>query len=141
MTVCVANAQREVRVNLSQMRRLAQSALRRLKIRGSGQFSVTFIDSATMQALNRQFKKHDRPTDVLSFRYDGEPVVGDVLIAPKQAQAYAREHGIAYTQELSRYVVHGILHWQGHEDRTTAEQRAMRAREDNLLSLCGILVK
>ena len=141
MTLRVANTQREVRVNLSQMQRLAKSSLRRLKIAGPGLFSITFIDSATMQALNRRFKKHNRPTDVLCFRYDGEPVVGDVLISPKQAKTYAREHAIPYTEELSRYVVHGILHWQGHEDRTATQQRSMRAREDRLLRQCGILVK
>ncbi len=141
MTVRVANAQHEVRVNLSRMRRLAQSAVRQLKIRGPGIFSITFIDSAAMRTLNRRFKKHDRLTDVLSFRYEGEPVVGDVLISPRQAQAYAREHAIAYTEELSRYVVHGLLHWLGFKDRTLAQQRDMRAREDRVLRNCGILVK
>ena len=139
MTLRVTNAQREVRVNLSRMRRLALCAVRHLKIRPPGVFSITFIDSKHMQALNRQFKKHNRPTDVLSFRYDGEPVVGDVLIAPKQAKAYAKENNIAYTEELSRYVVHGILHWLGFEDRTRAEARAMRLREDVVLRHCGAL--
>ena len=136
MIVSVTNAQREVRVNLSQMRRLAKAAVRRLKIRSSGEFSITFIDSATMRLLNRQFKQHDRPTDVLSFRYEGEPVVGDVIIAPKEAKSYAREHAIAYSVELSRYVVHGILHWLGHEDKTAAQQRTMRRLEDDLLARC-----
>lgn len=139
MKIQVCSAQREVRVNLSQMRKLARSAARRLNMRGPGLFSITFIDSATMRKLNRRFKKHDRLTDVLSFRYDGEPVVGDVLISPRQARAYAQSHGIAYTKELSRYVVHGLLHWQGHDDRTRAEQRAMRTREDRVLRHCGIL--
>ncbi len=141
MTLRVTNAQREVRVNLSRMRRLSGCAVRHLKIRSPGVFSITFIDSKRMQALNRQFKKHDRLTDVLCFRYDGEPVVGDVLIAPKQAKTYAEENNIAYTEELSRYVVHGILHWLGFEDRTRAEARDMRLREEVVLRHCGALTE
>ncbi len=139
MTLRVTNAQREVRVNLSRMRSLALCAVRHLKIRSPGVFSVTFIDSKRMQKLNRQFKKHDRPTDVLSFRYDEEPVVGDVLISPKQAITYAKENNIAYIEELSRYVVHGMLHWLGFEDRTKVQQQAMRKRENRLLRHCGVL--
>ena len=90
-----------------------------------------------MQRLNKRFGGHDRPTDVLCFRYDHEPIIGDILIAPRQAQRYAREHRLPYAQELSRYVVHGLLHWLGHEDRTRTQQRMMRAREDRLLTACG----
>ncbi len=144
MKVCVTNAQREVPVSTMRMRGLARAAVRQLKIRTSGELAITFIDTRHMRSLNRRFKRHDRSTDVLSFRYDGEPaglpkpfrrrqVVGDVLIAPREAQRYARQHGLPYAQELSRYVIHGILHWLGHDDRTPAEQRKMRAMEDQLL--------
>ena len=89
-----------------------------------------------MRRLNRQFLRHDCVTDVLSFRYEGEPVIGDIVIAPSQARAYARRHGVSYVQELSRYIVHGLLHWLGHEDRTPAQQRKMRTLEDQLLTCC-----
>ena len=97
-----------------------------------------------VRTLNKRFMRHDRATDVLSFRYNGSPehaprgrqVAGDILIAPRLAHSYARRHRIPYVQELSRYVVHGLLHWLGHEDRTAAEQRAMRRKEDRLLIAC-----
>ena len=76
---------------------------------------------------------------MLSFRYDGEPIVGDILIAPSVARAYAREHRLAYTEELARYVIHGILHWVGEEDGTRREQARMRQQEDRLLARCGIV--
>ena len=66
-----------------------------------------------------------------------EPIVGEIFIAPALARAYAKSHGIPYEDELSRYVVHGILHWLGHEDRTAVQQRRMRQRENRLLTLCG----
>jgi len=144
MTVLVTNAQHAAPVHVGEMAQFARRAIRRLRIRAKGTLAVTFIDSRRMRQLNKRFMRHDRMTDVLSFRYDdeprsnklerGEPVLGEVLIAPAQARAYARRHGIPYRQELSRYVAHGLLHWLGYEDRTTAQQRTMRALEDRLLN-------
>ena len=139
MLVTVVNAQREAPVDVVRMRLLARRAVRRLRIRARGTFSITFIDSRRIKTLNRRFLQHNRITDVLSFRYDGELVVGEVLIAPRAAQRYAKTHGLSYTEELSRYIVHGLLHWLGHEDRTNAQQRAMRIRENRLLALCSRL--
>src|SRR3989338_8271115 len=140
MTVTLTNAQRTIPVNLPELNRLARRAVRSLRIRQRGAMEITFIDERRIRRLNRQFLSHDRPTDVLSFRYDAdalpERVVGEILIAPQQARRYARAHGLSYREELSRYVVHGLLHWLGHEDRTPAEQQQMRLRENRLLSRC-----
>ena len=139
MRVRVVNAQRQAPVSLLRMRRLARAALRHLHIRTGGELSITFVDTRRMRARNRRFTRHDRSTDVLSFRYDGEPVVGELLIVPREAQRYAQAHGLPYAQELSRYVVHGLLHWMGHDDRTAPQQRDMRRREDRLLRRCGVI--
>jgi probable rRNA maturation factor len=133
MTVTVANTQRESPVNTTRMGRLARAAVKRLRIRAPGTLTVTFIGSHRMRALNKRFCRHDAVTDVLSFRYDGEPVVGEILVAPRVARTYARRHGIDYEAELSRYVVHGLLHWAGEEDATAKQQRRMRTLEDKLL--------
>lgn len=133
MTVSVRNEQRDAPVSVARMRRLARGAVRRLQIRARGTLAITFIDTRRMRALNRRFLRHDRTTDVLSFRYRGEPIVGDIVISPAAARAYARANRLRYADELSRYVVHGLLHWVGHQDHTPAQQRKMRAMEDHLL--------
>ena len=136
MVIRVANAQRVAPVNIRQITRLARCAIRALRIRTAGQLAITCIDARRMRVLNRRFKRHDRSTDVLSFRYDGERVIGEILIVPSEARRFARRARIPYTQELSRYVVHGLLHWLGDEDATRAQQARMRAREDQLLAQC-----
>ena len=147
MIVSVSNAQREAAVDRRRVAHLVRAAARRLAIRVSGTMSVTFITSRRMRQLNKRFLRHDRPTDVLSFRYEresahvrlplaGRQVVGEIVIAPREAKTYARQHGIPYEEELARYVVHGLLHWLGHEDATVAQQRKMRAMEDRLLVGC-----
>ena len=136
-TVSVVNAQRRLPVSTSHIVRFAEQAIQHLRIQAAGAFTITLIDAQEMQRLNRRFCHHDRATDVLSFRYDGEPIVGEILIAPAAARAYANAHGLRYRDELARYVIHGLLHWLGHDDRTATQQRKMRALEDQLLAHCN----
>ena len=137
MTIDIVNAQRQTPIELGRLRTVARCAAKRLNLRAPGRLSITLLSAQRMRRLNRRYTRHDRPTDVLSFRYEGEPVAGDILIAPALARAYASAHGIPYRQELARYLVHGLLHWRGYEDRTQAQQRKMRQMEDRLLSGCG----
>jgi len=163
----LTNAQRAHPVPLARLRRVARCAAGRLGIRAAGEIAVTFIDSTRMRALNKRFLRHDRTTDVLSFRYNGAPgrlparlsaaptaqagraqagpsgsslahgpVIGELLIDPGMARRYAAAHDVPYPTELARYVIHGLLHWLGHEDRTPLQQRKMRKLEDRLLARC-----
>ena len=136
MTLQVVNRQRDAAISLTWLTRLARRAARHLKIRGQGVLVVAFIDQRTMRALNRRFLRHAGLTDVLSFRYDNEPVIGEVLVSPAFARRYATAHGLAYRDELARYVVHGLLHWVGYNDRTQRQRRHMRELEDQLLLEC-----
>ena len=151
MTIQVTNAQREVTVDPSRMARFARCAVRRLRIRTPGILAITCLATRPMRLLNKRFCHHDRPTDVLSFRYDGtgkrlpprmrgKRVVGEIFISPRLAQDYATRHRISYAEELGRYILHGLLHWLGYDDQTGAQQRIMRLKEDRLLASCGLLL-
>ena len=129
---------------LAWLTRLAGCAIGHLNIRQPGALAITFIASQTMRQLNHRFTRHSGLTDVLSFHYPQEPipplagqVVGEILIAPAAARRYAKQQQLAYRDELARYVIHGLLHWMGHEDATPAQQRTMRAMEDRLLACCA----
>jgi len=137
MVVSVRNEQRAAPVNVARIARLARCAVRRLTIRAEGTLAITFIDPRRMRALNRRFLAHDRTTDVLSFRYEGELIVGDILVSPATARRYASAHGLPYQEELARYVVHGLLHWVGYHDATAKDRRRIRRLEDRLLSHCA----
>ena len=132
-TITLANRQRRDPVPVAWLQRLARSAVRRLRIRARGTFSIVFVEAAQMRRLNARFTGHRGLTDVLSFRFDGEPVIGEIIVAPAAARRYARAHAVSYREELARYVVHGLLHWTGEEDRTAAQQRRMRRLEDRVL--------
>jgi len=134
--VTLANCQRDARVPVAWLRRVTDRAVRQLRIRGPGVMAISLIDRHAMTRLNRRLLGHHGLTDVLSFRYDGEAIIGEVLVSPAFARRYAEEHGLVFREELARYVVHGLLHWLGHDDHTTAEQRRMRRMEDAVLRPC-----
>lgn len=85
--------------------------------RRSADVSVTFLGPARMRALNREWKGHDYPTDVLSFALHppDASLTGDVYICPAVARAQARALRIREREELVRLVIHGTLHVLGHD--------------------------
>lgn len=97
------------------VRRVVEAVLK--AERREGLVSVTFLGRDSMRRLNAAHKRHDHPTDVLTFALDGPPgqVIGDVYICPWVARREARTRGIPLRQELIRLVVHGTLHALGRE--------------------------
>lgn len=90
-----------------------------------------------MRTLNRRWKRHDRPTDVITFALNaGDRVVtGDVYICPDVARREARRRGLTVTEELSRLVIHGTLHLVGwdHPDGESRERSPMWRRQEHYL--------
>ena len=95
--------------------------------------SVTFLDDAAMQALNRTYRAKDAPTDVLSFpetfaaqpapgvdrRNEREVVtedvtLGDVIISCATVERYAIMDGVPFVQALLFVIAHGVLHLLGY---------------------------
>lgn len=94
-------------------KKLVEKMLKREKIAGG--IDVTLVNDKKMRALNRRFRKKDRPTDVLSFSYGEKGVLGDVIISRDTTRRNARRYGISYRDELRRLVIHGVLHVLGYD--------------------------
>ncbi len=99
------------------VRRVARGVLAGERRRGHVSLSVTFLGAAAMRRLNREYKGHDRPTDVLAFALPGPDggLAGDIYICREVAAREARAHGIRPREELVRLVIHGLLHVLGHD--------------------------
>jgi probable rRNA maturation factor len=98
------------------------------------------VSSRVIASMNRRHLGHEGATDVLSFPLlspaAGEPLAGDVYIAPDVARANAREHAVPVREELARLVVHGTLHVLGHDHPETSRRTAspMWRRQELLLA-------
>jgi len=80
-----------------------------------GKVDVSLVDDDEIKKLNRKFRKKDRPTDVLAFSYDGDKLLGDVIISRETARRNARRFGVPLGSEMKRLVVHGVLHVLGYD--------------------------
>jgi probable rRNA maturation factor len=129
-------------VDVEHWRRLATDVLVHEGV-GAMEVSVAFVDAATIAALKRDHLDGDgAPTDVLAFPIDdvrGEPgddaprLLGDVVICPAVAASQAADHAGRVDDELALLLVHGLLHLLGMDHAEQDEQRAMQARERDLL--------
>jgi probable rRNA maturation factor len=110
--------------------------------RARASISIALVDNAAIHAVNRTHLGHDWPTDVISFPLNDpdDPVLsGELVVSVEMACASARELGVEPLDELSLYVVHGLLHLCGYDDLTDADRRLMRERETELLTRAGLI--
>ena len=128
--ILIADLQDSVRIPLPKVKRLATKVLAAEKLKGA--LSIAFVDRATMRRINKQFLKHDFDTDVLAFPLDGK-LVGELVISTDYAIKEAKARRIPVMEEVSRYVVHGILHLAGYDDHTRAAKSKMWKRQESYL--------
>jgi probable rRNA maturation factor len=100
-----------------------------------GDISVVLTGHEVVLDLNRRFLEHDYHTDVLSFPLSDDPgiVEGEVYVDVETARERHVEFGASFESEVLRYVIHGVLHLCGHDDRTEDGKRAMAVLEDRYL--------
>ncbi|HEU4333970.1 MAG TPA: rRNA maturation RNase YbeY [Candidatus Eisenbacteria bacterium] len=129
-TLFLADLQSRLALPERRLKSLARSVLAGEKLKGG--LSIAFVDRATMRRINRQFLKHDFDTDVLAFPLDG-PLIGEIVISTDYAAKEAKRRKIPVIEEVSRYVVHGILHLAGYDDHARAAKSKMWKRQEAYL--------
>ncbi len=75
------------------------------------ELSIALIGQKRIKELNKKYRKKNRPTDVLSFKFDD---FGEVVICPEEVGENAKKYRSSFKQELARVLSHGILHILGH---------------------------
>ena len=115
-------------------------------------FSVTFVTDDEIQELNREYREIDAPTDILTFRLDDAPSfpisfdeedmdflnneeMGDIFISLDTMRRNAEEFGVGEEEELSRLLLHGILHLRGLDHKTNDfEKEEMLKEQEEVLT-------
>lgn len=124
-------------VSAAVIRRRAEKMLRHLRL-DAVELSVALVDDAAIQELNRDYRKKNKPTDVLAFPLQ-DPVparptglLGDVILSIETARRQAKKHRRTLLAELTMLLGHGLLHLLGYDHQTDAEEREMTARTRDL---------
>jgi probable rRNA maturation factor len=134
------NVQRTVPVNVGDLEEFAKGAVRlcirnrrkkRTELMRLGEIFVWLISDRRMSRLHRQFLDQTGPTDVMTFQH------GEIFISAEMAKRQARVFGNSLMRELQVYIVHGLLHLHGFDDRTPAGARKMKRAQEKILRDCS----
>lgn len=95
--------------------------------------NIVICSDETVRKLNHDYRKLDKVTDVLSFEWHEDYLLGEIYIARDQVKRQAPKFGNSFYQELKRMIVHGLLHLSGYDHHKAAERTVMRRRESEIL--------
>jgi probable rRNA maturation factor len=124
---------------------IARTAAGLLKLENV-QITVIITNDSYIKAINKQYRKKNSPTDVLSFSNRDRPFppvsvaceeMGDIYISIERAASQAEEYRTAFIDEVRRLLVHGILHLAGYDHERSKEDEAAMARKEE--ELCGAI--
>ena len=122
--------------------------------------SVVLTDNREIQALNREYRGIDAPTDVLSFpmlEFDtpsdfsqveahvedcfnpetGELILGDIILSVDKIREQAESYGHSQERELAFLIAHSMLHLCGYDHMEDEERKEMEAKQEKILELGG----
>lgn len=109
-----------------------------------GEVSVVLTDDEAIRQLNRDWRRIDKPTNVLSFpaatpaHGAPEPLLGDIVIAYETVARESAEEHKPFLHHLAHLAVHGFLHLMGYDHQTDSQAAAMEGLERDILADLGI---
>ena len=134
----ISNRQHTRCVKIGPLRRLAKALLVEYPLKNGFDLSVCLVNASEIASLNESFLHHKGPTDVITFDYsetgaaDGG-IFGEIFICIDQTVSQARRFRTTWQSEMVRYIVHGLLHLCGYDDRSARSRREMKLAEDRLV--------
>lgn len=100
-----------------------------------GDISFTFCTDEELHKINLQYLEHDTYTDIISFDYSvGKILQGEIFISVDRVEENSKEFNVAFVTELSRVIIHGVLHYCGYKDKSEDDTAIMRKMEDYYMS-------
>lgn len=118
--------------------------------------SVTLTNPENIKKLNKEYRKIDKTTDVLSFpmfekeeidkmvksqKWEYTDILGDMVISIEQVEIQAKEYGHSFERELSYMIVHSFYHLMGYDHIKEEDKEIMRPKEEYVLNELGITRK
>ncbi|MCM8781805.1 MAG: rRNA maturation RNase YbeY, partial [Candidatus Omnitrophica bacterium] len=103
--------------------------------------NILLTDNKKIQKLNKRFLNRDEPTDVISFGTKRafpafrnlKGFLGDIVISAQMAKYNSKLFKTTFENEIFLYVIHGILHLLGYEDKPTRKKRFLQKRQNEIL--------
>lgn len=144
MNIEIANIQQIYQLNEDEIQLIIKKILNDKK--KDAELSIVFVDDEKIKELNNDYLGEDAPTDVLSFPLDdfdgksNEKICGEIIISVETALHTAEKMNSVVESEIYLYVVHGLLHLIGYDDKTGKLADIMHGEEKRILSDLGFEV-
>jgi len=138
--ISIASPQELVPIDRGQMREIVRAVLCEEGI-SEAEISLAFVDNPAIHQLNKRYLGHDEPTDVLSFPMSdpgSKRLTGELVIGAELAKIEAESRGHDVQAELALYVIHGLLHLCGYDDKSPSDAQKIRERERYYLRLLSL---
>lgn len=126
-----------INVKKKQIKDLAQIVLSEEGIL-KAEINIILVDDEYIIRLNQEYLNKNRTTDVLSFSLVDEKdaqLEGEVYANIEQIIRQAVDYRVAFNEELSRIIIHGLLHLIGFNDQADEEKQIMTQKEDQYLAI------
>ena len=155
MNIVIASRQRTRKINLRRLKQIAEALLADLRI-GEAELGINLVAAREMILINETFLRHEGSTDVITFDYgssagqaprlshskttigdrrDACPALhGEIFVCMDEAISQSKKFKTTWQSEIIRYLVHGVLHLLGHDDRNAAARRRMKREEKRRLA-------
>lgn len=134
MNIDITDKQKDIKISKAAVKKIAAEVVR-FEGETYDEVSIHFITNKAMCDLHDEYFDDPSPTDCISFPLDDDTpeefsMMGDIFICPKTAIEYsAKNPEVTPTEEVTLYVVHGLLHLMGYDDMNDKDRAQMRKAE------------
>jgi len=143
--ITIKNTQRTIKIPATHVKKIITQILEKLGYQNFD-IGIWFTTNKTIKKYNKQYRKNDKPTDILSFAYHADATpeqkikvatpedanLGDLIISAEYIARTARSFDTPFNEHLDMILVHGICHLIGHDHESTRDYQKMARLENNL---------
>ena len=137
MEILISN-RAEAPADLELIKKISLFVLSNEKAADGSEISFSLVEPAEMKRLNKQYRKKDEATDVLSFAYNEDSItdgmLGDIILCPAEIRLKAQKQQLRYREYFELLIVHGVLHLLGYGHESDSAAIVMSEREEQLLT-------
>ncbi len=135
ISISVANPYEILEPDYARLKLSARTVLEGEGVK-EAKISLALVTDDKIAEINKRFLDHDGPTDVITFPLSNpkaKKLEGELVLGANVAQREAADRGHDVHTELCLYVIHGVLHLCGYDDRNPKDKAAMRKKEREYL--------
>lgn len=118
------------------IKKAIKTAYKYLKFNQKIIINVVLVNDEEIHTMNLNYRKIDRPTDVLSFENeDYTDEIGDIFISIDKTKEQALSYNHSFERELAFLSVHGFLHCLGYDHLNKEDEKEMFEIQDEILEI------